>query len=228
MAKVGLIYDAVFTKHQTGSHPENPARVEQTYEHLKTKEILSHLSLISPRPAAMEEITLVHTEGYYNRIACLGEIRTALDPDTIYGPGSFESATNAVGGVLRAVENVMEGKIERAFCLVRPPGHHARSGMAMGFCIFNNVAVGAEFARKRFGAQRIAIIDFDVHHGNGTQEIFYQDEDVLYCSIHQYPFYPGTGSRYETGSGNGSGKTLNVHLPEGSREKDYLEALVEE
>jgi len=224
MARVGLIYDPVYLKHETGSHPENSSRVEHAYEHLKTRDFFPNLTIISPRPATVEEITLVHTRGYYDMLLALGEIRVSLDPDTIFGPGTFEAATNAVGGVLKAIEHVSEGKIERAFCLVRPPGHHARIGTAMGFCIFNNVAIGAEFARKRIGMQRIAIIDFDVHHGNGTQEIFYEERDVLYCSVHEYPFYPGTGSRDEMGSGKGFGKTVNVPLPGGSTEEDYLDA----
>lgn len=228
MANVGLIYDTVFLKHETGCHPENRARVEHAFDHLSKSELFGDLLVMAPRPATAEEITLAHSRGYYETIACLGQSRVALDPDTIYGPGTFDAALNAVGGVIAALEAIEQGRIERAFCLVRPPGHHARIGMAMGFCIFNNVAVGAMAAKAKFGIDRVAIIDFDVHHGNGTQEIFYEDEDVLYCSIHQYPFYPGTGSREEKGAGRGLGKTLNVPLPGGSSEKDYLKAFEDE
>lgn len=228
MANVGLIYDTVFLRHETGFHPENPARVEHTFDHLSKSELFGDLLVMAPRPATVEEITLAHSKGYYETIGCLGQSRVALDPDTIYGPGTFEAAINAVGAVITALERIGEGKVERAFCLVRPPGHHARIGMSMGFCIFNNVAVGAKVAREKLGMQKVAIIDFDVHHGNGTQEIFYEDEDVLYCSIHQYPFYPGTGSREEKGTGKGLGKTLNVPLPCGSSEKDYLTAFEDE
>jgi len=228
MAKVGLLYDEVFLKHETGSHPENRARVEHTYDYLRCRPVFASLTELAPRPATRDEVTLIHTEGYYDSLLGIPKDRSvALDPDTIFSPGSFDAALSAAGAVVTAMEAIARGDLERAFCLVRPPGHHARAGLAMGFCIFNNVAIGAAVGLERLGFARVAIVDIDVHHGNGTQEIFYDSAEVLYCSIHQSPFYPGTGSRQETGSGPGAGKTVNVPLPAGTTEDEYLAAMDE-
>jgi len=228
MAKVGLLYDEVFLKHETGSHPENRARVEHTYDYLRSRPVFASLTELAPRPATRDEVTLIHTEGYYDSLLGIPKDRSvALDPDTIFSPGSFDAALSAAGAVVTAMEAIARGDLERAFCLVRPPGHHARAGLAMGFCIFNNVAIGAAVGLERLGFARVAIVDIDVHHGNGTQEIFYDSAEVLYCSIHQSPFYPGTGSRRETGSGPGAGKTVNVPLPAGTTEDEYLAAMDE-
>ena len=139
-----------------------------------------------------------------------------LDPDTRVSPGSFDAALRAAGGCLAAVDAVLAGEVESAFCLVRPPGHHATPSRAMGFCLFNNIAIAVEHARRRHGLRRLAVVDFDVHHGNGTQEVFYADPDVLYFSTHQYPWYPGSGHLRETGEGPGERATVNVPLPAGS------------
>lgn len=226
MARTALIYDEVFLEHNTGSHPESPTRVEQVYAYLRSQPIFERLRQVAPRPASEDELLLAHSKSYVDFIGSLpGDQVRYLDPDTVFGPGSLEAALSAAGAVVKAVEDISEGSYERAFCLVRPPGHHATRDRAMGFCIFNNVAIGAAFAARRAGLERPAIIDFDVHHGNGTQDIFYEDGDILYCSIHEWPFYPGTGSPSETGRREGEGKTVNVPLPGASGIDEYMEVL---
>ena len=226
---VALIYDEVFLKHKTGTHPENEERVRRVYDHLRGGPLYERLTEIPPRPATEEEILLVHSKQYYDAITSLPQDRMSfLDADTIAGPGSLEAALAAAGAVNVAVEAIKAGNVDRAFCLVRPPGHHALPDRAMGFCIFNNIAVGAAYATRRCGFDGAAIVDIDVHHGNGTQEVFYEDGEILYCSVHRWPFYPGTGRREEQGEGAGRGKTLNIPLPAGAGEASYLAALTEE
>jgi acetoin utilization deacetylase AcuC-like enzyme len=228
LSKTALVYGSVFLKHETGGHPENKNRVKSTYDYLRSRPVWGKLTEIAPRQGTREEICLVHSEEYYAKIVSLPRREMMhLDPDTIFGPGSLEAALAAVGAVTLAVERVRRGELESAFCLVRPPGHHARPSRAMGFCIFNNVAIGAAVARHVCGLPRVAIIDFDVHHGNGTQEMFYTDETVLYTSIHQWPFYPGTGAPGERGHDRGAGKTVNVPLLRGAGEDAYMQALGE-
>lgn len=229
MSAVALIYDKVYLKHKTGTHPENEERVRRVYDYLRGDPLYEKLTEIPPRPATEDEIRLVHSKRYYDDLASLPRNQMSfLDADTVVGPGSLEAALAAAGAVMVAVEAIKAGKIDRAFCLVRPPGHHALPDRAMGFCIFNNIAIGAAYATRRCGFDRAAIIDIDVHHGNGTQEVFYDDGEVLYCSIHRWPFYPGTGRRQEQGEGAGRGKTLNIPLPGGTGEAAYLTALSEE
>jgi acetoin utilization deacetylase AcuC-like enzyme len=226
LTRTALIYDEVFREHNTGSHPENASRVEQVHAYLKSQPVFKRLLTVAPRPASEDELLLVHSKSYIDFIRSLqGDKVRYLDPDTVFGPGSLEAALSASGAVVKAVEDISRGSYDRAFCLVRPPGHHANVDRAMGFCIFNNVAVGTAFAARRAGLERPAIIDFDVHHGNGTQDIFYEDGDVLYCSMHEWPFYPGTGSPSETGLGEGEGKTVNVPLPGASGIDEYMDAL---
>jgi acetoin utilization deacetylase AcuC-like enzyme len=225
MSGTALVYDEVFLRHETGAHPENKERVRHVYEALSRAPWFGSLGRVSPVPAPREDLLLIHEEPYLDLIESLPEDQyTALDADTLFGPGSLAAARSAAGAVTEAVRAVSDGACRNAFCLVRPPGHHAMPGRAMGFCIFNNVAVGAAYAIERCGHDRVAIIDFDVHHGNGTQAAFYSDDRVYYVSLHEYPFYPGTGGAGETGSGRGEGKTLNIPLPGGSTEADYLEA----
>jgi acetoin utilization deacetylase AcuC-like enzyme len=226
MAETGLIYDDVYLKHETGTHPENAGRVEHTYDHLAAVGLLDKLAALRPRPATDEEILLVHTEEYYGYIRSLpAGVTLHLDPDTLFGPGSLDAALYAAGAVTSAVDALREERCSRVFCLVRPPGHHALPDRSMGFCIFNNVAIGAAYASRKCGLGKVAIIDFDVHHGNGTQEIFYDDADVLYASIHSWPFYPGTGSSDQEGSGDARGTTLNMPFRAGSGEEAYRSAL---
>jgi len=166
----------------------------------------------------------VHTPKHIERIHRLDESGgRSIDPDTAVVPGSYAAATHAAGAILAAVDEVLAGDADAAYCLVRPPGHHATRDRAMGFCLFNNIAIAAAYARERHGLERVAIVDFDVHHGNGTQEIFWGDPDVLYLSVHQFPFYPGTGDWRETGGEDAGGATVNVPLPAGSGDAEYLQ-----
>jgi acetoin utilization deacetylase AcuC-like enzyme len=229
MSQTGLVFDEVYLRHETGSHPENAARVKYTYEHLAATGLLDRLTELKPRPAADEEILLVHTRQYYEYLRSLPHDATlALDPDTVFSPGSLDAALHAAGAVTSAVDILREEKCNRVFCLVRPPGHHALPGRAMGFCIFNNVAIGAAYVSHSCKLGKAAIIDFDVHHGNGTQEIFYDDDRILYASMHSWPFYPGSGTGREDGNGAGKGKTLNLPLQAGSGEDTYRRALTEQ
>jgi acetoin utilization deacetylase AcuC-like enzyme len=176
--------------------------------------------IVSPREATREQLARVHDPDYLTRIAETAGIATALDPDTYTSPETYEIARLAAGACVDAVERVMSGRNARALALVRPPGHHAERNRAMGFCIYNNVAVAAAHAQT-LGAARVAIVDYDVHHGNGTQHIFNRDATVLYCSVHQYPYYPGTGAATEVGEGDGAGLTVNVPLEAGATDADY-------
>ena len=228
MSRTAVIYDEVFLKHETGAHPENKDRVRHTFEALRVTPVFESLMRLKPEEVSKDDLLLVHRREYVDLLSGLPEgDYAALDPDTMFGPGSLEAAYHAAGAVTAAVKAVTDATCGAAFCMVRPPGHHALSGRAMGFCIFNNIAVGAAYAMERCGHGRVAIIDFDVHHGNGTQDAFYTDERVLFASLHQYPFYPGTGGAHETGSGKGTGKTLNIPLPGGSTEEAYLAAFAD-
>jgi acetoin utilization deacetylase AcuC-like enzyme len=219
MNKVGFLYDDIFLTHDMPpGHPESPQRLTAIVETLKNAPLWNNLKHIKPRRAEQEDILRVHTKDYYETI----KIFTGYyDPDTYVSPHSFEAALYAAGAVIEAVERCSNGDIERAFCAVRPPGHHAEIDRAMGFCIFNNVAVGARYAQK-IGFTKVFIIDFDVHHGNGTQHVFNDDNSVYYFSTHQYPHYPGTGRKHEQGTHKGLGYTHNIPLPHGSDDRDYL------
>ncbi len=229
MARVALAYDQVYLKHDTGGHPEHEGRVRLCYEYLRSRPYFENLLKVRPRQATDEEILTVHKRSYLDFLLSIPSTRMGnLDADTVFGPGSLEAARFAAGALTEAVDRIAAGDIDSAFCLVRPPGHHALPERAMGFCIFNNVAIGAAYAVRAKDFERAAIIDFDVHHGNGTQDMFWEDGAVLYCSLHQWPFYPGTGSREQTGAAGGAGKTVNVPLPPGSGEEVYIQALEEE
>lgn len=222
--KVGYVYDPIYLKHDTGNHPENAKRLEAIIAHLKETSLIEKLTLIKPRPATTEELLLVHSA---ELIAQVQEVARKgggwLDPDTMVSPDSYEVALYAAGGAISAVDAVMKGEVNSAFALVRPPGHHATPSRAMGFCLFNNIAIAARYALKKYSLERIAIIDFDVHHGNGTQDAFYHNPQVLYISTHQYPYYPGTGSVEETGIGEGKGTNLNIPLPANCGDAEYLQ-----
>ncbi len=220
---VGYVYNPVYLKHDTGQHVEVAARLEAIISHLEKTGLKEQLTLIEPRPAMVEEIALVHRREYIKEI----EAKAAsgggwLDPDTVMSAGSYEAALYAAGGLIRAVEAVMNGERTSAFALVRPPGHHATSRQAKGFCLFNNIAIATEYALAGYNLERILIIDFDVHHGNGTQEAFYENPRVMYISTHEYPFYPGTGDLGETGSGAAKGTNINIPLPAGCGDGEYL------
>jgi acetoin utilization deacetylase AcuC-like enzyme len=220
---VGYVYDPIYLQHDTGGHVESAQRLEATISHLEETGLKQELTLIKPRPASVEELSLVHTREHISYIKGIAKKGGGwIDADTVMSPESYDAALYAAGGVIVAVEAVMEGKLKSAFALVRPPGHHATRQRAMGFCLFNNIAIAAEHALAKYKLERILIIDFDVHHGNGTHEIFYDHPEVMYISTHQYPFYPGTGSVGETGRGAGKGTTVNIPLPAGCGDNEYL------
>jgi len=220
--KVGYFYDDIYLEHDTGiGHPESPERLIYINKYLEPiKDKLIHLK---PRRASAKEITLIHDIYYPQEIMDFCAAGGGyLDPDTHVGEYSYEAAVMAVGAGLEAIDNIVNGKIERAFCAVRPPGHHAEKDKAMGFCIFNNIAITARYVQQK-GFNKVFIIDFDAHHGNGTQKAFYDDDTVFYFSTHEYPFYPGTGSKNEKGVGKGYGYTYNVPLPAGTGDEVYTE-----
>ncbi len=227
MSTVGLFYHPDYLKHDTGiGHPERPQRLQAIVNHLLATDLWKQLHHLQPTTAPRERLLNVHPEQYVEMIErrCrAGEVILDMG-DTRVCKESYNVALVAAGGVLHGVDKVMSGELSSAFCAVRPPGHHAETATVMGFCLFNNVAIGARYAQKKYGMERVAILDWDVHHGNGTQEIFYEDPSVLYISLHQYPYYPGTGAANETGSGKGEGFTLNCPMPAGSGEKEYFEA----
>ncbi|MGC8643517.1 MAG: histone deacetylase family protein [Isosphaeraceae bacterium] len=203
-------------------HPERPERLQAILRHLERTGYVHTCPSGTVREATRDELLRLHTPGYLKEVEQL-EARGggSVDPDTWIYPHSIEAARLAAGAGMEAVSDVMKGRDRRALCLVRPPGHHARSDEGMGFCIFANVALAATEALAKFNLNRILIVDFDVHHGNGTQEIFYASGRVAYLSIHRFPFYPGTGSRDEIGTGAGLGHTMNIPLPHGIPTKTY-------
>lgn len=221
MKKVGFLYDDIFLLHEMPvGHPESKERLIAINKILNQSDIRDRLVYIKPRKAEADDILSVHTNSYFEKVL---KFTGYYDPDTYISKNSVEAAQYAAGAVIEAIEGCKTGTIQRAFCAVRPPGHHAEADRAMGFCIFNNVAVGARHARKA-GYQKVFIIDFDVHHGNGTQHIFESDDTVFYFSTHQYPHYPGTGSELEQGKGKGTGTTYNIPMQHGSGDKDYFHA----
>ncbi|MFC1665760.1 histone deacetylase [Pseudomonadota bacterium] len=221
----GLVYDPDYLLHDAGSgHPERPERLETIMSHLEKQELLKSLHRIPARIISDRWLLETHAEQYLKDLeAASRDAPFQLDPDTRMSSKSLRVAKLAAGGVLAAVDAVMTGQVKNAFAAVRPPGHHALRERAMGFCLFNNVAVAARYVQKRYGLKRVLIVDWDVHHGNGTQEIFYNDASVLYFSTHQYPYYPGTGSSKETGSGSGVGTTLNVPLVAGAGDAEVID-----
>ena len=225
MPSVGYVYDPVYLEHGVPGHPETPARLQAIMSHLEESGLLERLVRVEPRDATAADLELVHSYELIARVRGLAaEGGGWLDADTYVVPRSDEAALRAAGGVLAAVDAVLDSAVGSAFCLVRPPGHHATPSGAMGFCLYNNVAVAAAHVLQRRGLEWVAVVDFDVHHGNGTQDAFYADPRVLYFSTHQYPFYPGSGYWAETGEGPGQGATVNVPLPRGCGYDEYLRA----
>nr|BCX01580.1 MAG: histone deacetylase [Bacteroidota bacterium] len=228
--KTAFVYHPRYLEHDTGpAHPERPDRLQAIVEELKRRSLWSRLLHIEPEPAERKWVETVHPAAYLDRLEAFCRSRGGyLDPDTVASPQSFSVALLAAGGVLAACDAVLSGRARNGFCALRPPGHHAEQARAMGFCLLNNVAIGARYLQRRWGLERVAIVDWDVHHGNGTQAIFYEDPTVLFISLHQHPLYPGTGLRQERGQGAGEGYTYNIPLPPGSGDADYERAVREE
>ncbi|MCH7517754.1 MAG: histone deacetylase [Candidatus Dadabacteria bacterium] len=229
MAKVGIVLDKLYVDHDNGmGHPESQERILAIVDMLKFTKLFDEVVRIEPRDATKEEITLVHTTKHYDNIASTkGKPKVFLDADTSTCPVSFDAALRAAGGMISAIDSVLSKEVDRAFPLVRPPGHHAEADRAMGFCLFNNVAVGAAYLTEVKGLERVLVIDWDIHHGNGTQHIFYDTSKVLYFSTHQYPFYPGTGAAEEVGSGDGRGYTVNVPMEPGMGDDEFIQIFEE-
>jgi len=228
MTDVGFVYDPLYLEHDTGAHPENPQRMVATMALLEECGLLARLRRIPARDASAGELALVHDPRYVAAVhRAAQEGGGWVDPDTLITPRSYDVAARVVGGTLAALDAVMTGDVASTFCLVRPPGHHASPVQAMGFCLFNHIAVAAEYARRTYGLERVAIVDYDVHHGNGTQDAFYDDPGVLYVSTHEYPFYPGTGRADETGAGAGRGFNVNIPMPHGAGDESHRRAFAE-
>jgi acetoin utilization deacetylase AcuC-like enzyme len=223
MLKTAVVTDRAYTRHFAGrSHPERPERIRALIDMTESVD-RSGLQRRAPREATLEEIALCHQPRYMQLLGETGALeRFDFDPDTHTSRDSYRTALLAAGGVLTAVEAVMDGETDNAFALVRPPGHHALPDRAMGFCFFNNVAIAAAWLLKHRGLKRIMIVDWDVHHGNGTQAMFYESPEVLYASTHQYPHYPGSGSLQEIGAGRGEGYTINAPMPADFGDDEYL------
>jgi len=224
MNRTGIVKDARYLEHvMDPGHPESPERLRAIYQMLEEEEMKGQFEAVKPRAATREELETIHSPRYIDLIASTaGKPYFRLDGDTSTCAKSYEAALWAAGGFLELIKAIMEGKLNNGFALVRPPGHHAERDRAMGFCLFNNIAIGAQYAIQNFSLQRILIVDWDVHHGNGTQNSFYEDPKVLYFSTHRYGFfYPGTGAATEVGRGKGEGFTVNVPLPTRCGDADY-------
>ncbi len=224
MGQTGFVYHPAFLEHDMGiGHPESPDRLRSICRQLERSGTMTRLLRIEPRRAEEEWLMQIHTPSYVetlNRHAP-SHGRVSLDPDTSMSSGSLTAAYLAAGGALAGVDAIMAKQVEHVFCAVRPPGHHAEANRAMGFCLFNNVAIAARYVQRRYGLARVLIVDWDVHHGNGTQHSFEDDPSVLFFSTHQYPHYPGTGRATERGSGAGEGCTINVPMEAGEGDEEY-------
>ena len=222
--------DAISKDHATGEgHPERPARFDAVATALSEAGHTAAMQRIESRVVTDDEVLACHTASYLKMVerdVAVGHHMLSTG-DTEIGPKSLDVARRAAGGALNAVDAILTGKVANAFCVVRPPGHHATPGRGMGFCIFNNVAIAARYAQKKYGVKRVLIADWDVHHGNGTQDTFYADGSVFFFSTHQAPWYPGTGARQETGEGAGQGTTMNCPFPAGSGAAEILGAFRE-
>jgi len=223
VAKTGIVKHPLYLEHKTGvMHPENPYRLESIYTMLESRDFGGALVDIQPRFATLTELLLVHDPGYVDRVLDSAEkTQVRFDPDTVTSPKSYKAAWMAAGGVMEAIRAALTGEVRNAFALIRPPGHHALRDRAMGFCIFNNLAIGARYALNDHGLERVLIVDWDLHHGNGIQDIFYDDPHVLYVSLHRYPCFPWTGGAEETGEGAGRGFNVNIPLEHGCSDPDY-------
>jgi acetoin utilization deacetylase AcuC-like enzyme len=225
--KTGFYTNPIYLEHDTGSHPENANRLRAILERLDSEDLMEKFKVESGRPASSAEIQMLHTEKLLTDLEAAAEsgAQTLHSPDCVISTQTYNAALHAVGSVLDAALEVAERRLDNAFCAVRPPGHHAEFDSAMGFCFFNNIALAAEFLSREMGFQRVLIVDFDVHHGNGTQHFFEERADIFYVSLHQDPrtCFPGTGFADERGRGAGAGYTLNVPVPPGMKDAEYLQ-----
>ena len=233
MKKTGFVYDERYLLHLTGDyHPESPDRLRAIYKGLSESGLLEKLTVMPAEKANQRWIEEVHDIRYIMRFeeTCISGLPEFDHPDNGICRDTYDIAFLAVGGVLRAIDEVMSGNLDNAFCAVRPPGHHAEVDTPMGFCYFNNVAIGARYIQKQYGIERVGIIDFDVHHGNGTQHIFDQDDSVFYYSVHEHPSfaYPGTGREFETGVAEGDGFTLNSPILPGKGDDEYQKKIMQD
>lgn len=218
----GYVYDDIFLKHNLPGHPENRTRLEETLVLLERTAMLSRLTHLPARPATLDELTRVHQASYVDQVKRISERGGGhLDPDTYTNADSYQAALMAAGGLVEATLAVIDGRVDNAFALVRPPGHHAMPDRGMGFCLFGNVAVAAQAARVDRGLDRVLIVDFDVHHGNGTQAMVEEDPAICFISTHQYPHYPGTGAAREIGPGAGEGTVVNMPLSSGAGDQVF-------
>jgi acetoin utilization deacetylase AcuC-like enzyme len=224
MAKTAVVVDKEYLKHQPGeSHPERPERVKVLLD-LADGLDPARFQLLTPTPATRADIEATHGKDYVRLVESTTKHNVyALDGDTITCRDSFGVGVLAVGGFLQLINGIAAREIQNGFALVRPPGHHALRNRAMGFCLFNTMAIGAEYVKRKYGAKKVLIMDWDVHHGNGTQDAFYDDPSVLFISAHQFPYYPGSGAVNEVGAGAGEGCTINIPLPAGCADTEYLQ-----
>jgi acetoin utilization deacetylase AcuC-like enzyme len=224
MKRLCIVRDSIYLEHKTQAfHPESHHRLEALYDLLDETDMRERYRLLKPRKATRKEIEYIHSPAYYDRVEATSHLgQTYLDPDTVTSPRSFEAALYAAGGVLAGIDSLFSSSADSVFALVRPPGHHAERDHGMGFCLFNNIAIGAAYAIEQHTIERVLIVDWDLHHGNGTQHSFYTDPRVLYFSTHQYPYYPGSGAVNEIGHGDGEGFTVNVPLTAGKGDEEYI------
>jgi acetoin utilization deacetylase AcuC-like enzyme len=219
MVRTGLVYHPIYLEHDTDGHPERKERLTTTLKKIEASGL--DLEFITPRPATLEEVRAIHSTGYIDQVRAISERGGGyLDLDTVVSRLSYEAALMSAGGVITGIDCVIND-LDNAFALARPPGHHALPNRGMGFCLFNNVAIGAKYAQTR-GLEKVLIVDWDVHHGNGTSAIFYDDRSVMYFSVHQFPHYPGTGRVKELGMDGAEGFTVNVPLPRGTGDSGYF------
>jgi acetoin utilization deacetylase AcuC-like enzyme len=227
----GFHYDPIYLEHVAGpAHPERPERLIATMAHLQRQPWFGDLTPIAPtEPALLEAVHQIHTPDYVERarLACEAGHDYLDVPDVGISERSYEAALHASSATLAMADAVTAGQVDNAFGLSRPPGHHAEASLALGFCLFNNVAIAARHVQQRYGIDKVLILDWDVHHGNGTQHSFESDPSVMYASLHQYPYYPGTGAASETGEGRGTGATVNCPMPEGASDSLYEQAFME-